>query len=272
MKQHKLISSSLENFYNKASEEDRLTKGMGIFEFERIKYLISLYLKENSTVIDVGGGTGKYSEWISKLNHSVYLVEPVEKHIKIAEERNAKLKNKFKIIKGESRKLNFPNNFADIVILHGPLYHLQKEEDRISAINESKRVLKKGGIILCFGINYSATTLVALLNGMIHKSSFFEICKSELISGLHEPSEKFPWILADSFYHKPSQLKNEILKCDLIIDEIFAVEGMIWLDKDYFTNMLNEKKRKTLLNLLNVTENEEELLCFSPHFMISAIK
>ena len=34
-----LISRDIEVFYNNASEETRLDKGMGIFEFERIKHL-----------------------------------------------------------------------------------------------------------------------------------------------------------------------------------------------------------------------------------------
>ena len=272
MKNNNLLSSSIEFFYNKASEEDRLSKGMGIFEFERIKYLISLYLKDSLTILDIGGGTGKYSEWLSKLNHDVYMVEPIDKHLKIAKERSEKLKNKFKVIKGESRKLDFPNNFADLVILHGPLYHLQKVEDRILAINEAKRVLKRNGVILGFGINFTASTLVGLLNGLIYKPTFLEMCKSELTLGIHNPPDDFPWLLAEAFYHTPSELKEEFLKCNLKIDKMFAVEGLIWLDKDYYANMLHSKRRKVLEELLLITENKESLLSFSPHIMIVGIK
>ena len=70
-----LISNKIESFYNEASEETRLEKGMGIFEFERIKDLITKYLESRGqTIIDVGGGTGKYSEWLAELNHQVYLL------------------------------------------------------------------------------------------------------------------------------------------------------------------------------------------------------
>ncbi|MNL41769.1 hypothetical protein D3C87_1641920 [compost metagenome] len=47
---------------------------------------------------------------------------------------------------------------------------------------------------------------------------------------------------------------------------------MIWLDKDYFANMLNEKRRETLLELLHVTEDDNYLLPFSPHMMIAVQK
>ena len=174
MKNKQLISKELENFYNKASEETRLEKGMGIFEFERIKELLSLHItKPNTTIIDVGGGTGKYSEWLSTKGHNVHLLEPVLKHIKLAEKRAKKLKNPFSVTVGEATKLPYKDNSADLVILHGPLYHLQKREDRVAAILEAKRVLKKGGIILGFAINATASTVVGLMNGMLHANSFF---------------------------------------------------------------------------------------------------
>jgi ubiquinone/menaquinone biosynthesis C-methylase UbiE len=273
MNNKQLISRDIELFYNKVSEETRLEKGMGVFEFERIKSLIEKYIPTTSSkIIDIGGGTGKYSEWLAKKGHQVHLVEPVSKHIRIAQNRNKKLKNKFSIHLGESRKLVFPNNFADLIILHGPLYHLQKREERDVAIREAKRVLKNNGIILGFAINYTASTLVGLLNGLIHKRTFFKMCKNELTTGVHNPPDDFPWLLAEGYYHKPEQLKEEFTHQGLTYLNTYAVEGMAWLDKDYFANMLHGTKKKTLTELTKVTENDSYLLPFSPHMMIAAKK
>lgn len=272
-KNKKLISRALEDFYNKASEETRLEKGMGIFEFERIKELIQQQItKPNSTIIDVGGGTGKYSEWLSNIGHQVHLIEPVLKHIKLAEKRAKKLKNPFSITVGEAKDLPYKNDTADLVILHGPLYHLQKREDRIMAILEAKRVLKKGGVILGFAINSTASTVVGLMNGMIHANSFFEMCKEELTTGIHNAPKDFPFLLADAYYHKPQDLKAEFLEQDLKFINLFAVEGMVWLDNEYFANMLDKKKSKTLKELQKLTQNDEYLLPFSPHIMIAVKK
>jgi ubiquinone/menaquinone biosynthesis C-methylase UbiE len=268
-----LISKELENFYNKASEETRLEKGMGIFEFERIKELIELHIsRPNSIIVDVGGGTGKYSEWLAKKGHNVHLIEPVLKHIKLAENRAKKLKNPFSIAIGEAKTLPFKNETADLVILHGPLYHLQKREDRIAAIIEAKRVLKPGGIILGFAINATASTVVGLMNGMIHANSFFDMCKEELTTGIHNAPKDFPFLLADAFYHKPQGLKAEFLEQNLNFINLFAVEGMIWLDNEYFANMLDKRKSKTLKALQTLTQNDEYLLPFSPHMMIAVKK
>lgn len=273
MNSKQLISRNIELFYNKASEENRLEKGMGIFEFERIKSLIEKYIPSSSSkIIDIGGGTGKYSEWLARKGHQVHLVEPVPKHIKLAQNRANKLKNKFSVQLGESRKLEFKNNFADLIILHGPLYHLQKKEDRDLTISEAKRVLKNDGIILGFAINYTASTLVGLLNGLIHKNSFFKMCKEELTTGIHNPPDDFPWLLAEAYYHKPEQLKEEFITQELTHLNTYAVEGMAWLDKEYFVSMLIDKKRKILLELIKVTENDNYLLPFSPHMMIAVKK
>jgi len=273
MKNKQLIDRNIEVFYNKASEETRLDKGMGIFEFERIKSLIEKHIHSSSSkIIDIGGGTGKYSEWLANKGHQVHLVEPVSKHIKIAQNRANKLKNKFFVHLGESKSLDFQNDFANLIILHGPLYHLQKEEDRELAIKEAKRVLKNDGTILGFAINYTASTLAGLLNGLIHKKTFFQMCKEELTTGIHNPPDDFPWLLAEAYYHRPEQLKEEFMKQELTYLDTYAVEGMAWLDKDYFANMLNDEKKKTLLALIQVTENDSYLLPFSPHMMIAVKK
>lgn len=273
MNSKQLISRNIEAFYNKASEETRLDKGMGLFEFDRIKTLIEKYIPSpHSKIIDVGGGTGKYSEWMAKKGHQVHLVEPVAKHIKTAQTRSAKLKNKFSVRLGESRKLDFPDNYADLVLLHGPLYHLQAKEDRESAIAEARRVLKKDGILLGFAISHTASTVAGLLNGLLHKRTFFEMCKAELTSGIHNPPDDFPWLLAEAYYHKPEQLKDEFLNQELTYLNTYAVEGMAWLDKDYFSNMMNESRRNTLNELIKITENDSSLLSFSPHMMIAAKK
>ncbi len=273
MNQKQLISRDIESFYNKASEETRLDEGMGVFEFERIKSLISKHIQTTPlTIIDVGGGTGKYSEWLAIKGHQVHMVEPVSKHLEIAQKRANKLKNKFVVHAGEAQNLDFPDDHADLVILHGPLYHLQDAKARTECISEAKRILKKDGIVLGFAINHAASTLVGLLNGLIHQKSFFDMCKAELTTGVHNPPNDFPWLLAEAYYHKPDELKSEFVSQDLTYLNTYAVEGMAWLDKDFFVSLGDDKRMSTLQELLNLTENNDDLLAFSPHMMIAAQK
>lgn len=269
MSKKPLVSKSIVDFYNQASEETRLESGMGFFEFERIKSLIERHInKEKITILDVGGGTGKYSKWLAEKGHTVHLIEPVEKHITLAKKRSKTLKNAFSVTLGESCHLPFDDEVADLVILHGPLYHLQEKKDRLQSIAEAKRVLKKGGIVLGFAINAVASTVAGLMQGLVHKKPFLQMCLTELKTGVHNPPKEFPWLLANGYYHKPFELKEEFSSQKLEIKNLFAVEGMIWLDKEYFANMLNPAKKKTLIQLLAATEKDESVLAFSPHMMI----
>ena len=268
----KLINPEIDDFYAQTSEENRLQLGLGPLEFERNKALISRHLPKKGIVIDVGGGPGVYSEWLAGLGYQVYLIDPVEKHIKQANKRSSKAKKPFKNILGEAQKLELEDNFADIVILHGPLYHLQSREDRIRSISEAKRVLKLKGVVLGFAINHSASTVAALLNGFIHSPEIFEMCKKELTSGIHTPPENMPGILPEAYFHRPDELKAEFEEGGLTYMDTYAVEGLIWMDKNYFETRSDPKKKEAIMELMKITENDQALLSLSPHMMIAGKK
>lgn len=272
MASSKLIKPEIEDFYANTSEEGRLQLGLGPLEFERNKALISKYLPKKGVIIDVGGGPGIYSEWLAGLGHQVYLIDPVEKHIKQAGKRSANAKKQFKILFAEAQKLELEDNLADVVILHGPLYHLQSKADRIRAIAEAKRVLKPNGVGLGFAINHSASTIAALLNGFIHTPEIFEMCKAELSGGIHTPPKNMPGVLPSAYFHRPSQLKAEFEEAGFTYLNTYAVEGLIWMDKNYFETRSDRKKKERVMELLQIIENDPELLSLSPHMMIAGKK
>ena len=267
------ISKDIDVFYSNTSEEKRLTLGLGPLEFERNKALISRYLtKKKLAIIDVGGGPGIYSEWLTELGHKVQLIDPVAKHIQQAKKRAAKLKNPFNALRGEARQLPFPDKYADVVILHGPLYHLQQRNDRLKAIKEAHRVVKDGGVMLGFAINYTVSAITGLLNGLIYNEQFYKMCEQELTSGVHNPPGNLAGALPEAFYHRPQELKEEVLEGGFTNTRLFAVEGMIWLDGKYFESRSDPQKKEAMMCLAALTEEDSNLLALSPHMMISAIK
>ena len=268
----KLINPDIDDFYSTTSEEGRLQLGLGPLEFERNKELIGRYLPKKGTVIDVGGGPGVYSEWLAGLGHEVILIEPVEKHIRQANNRSAKAKKPFKSILGEAQKLELADNSADVVILHGPLYHLQSKADRIGAITEAKRVLKPKGVVLGFAINHTASTIAALLNGFIHAPEIFNMCMEELKTGIHTPPKSMPGVLPSAYFHRSEQLKTEFEEAGLTYLDTYAVEGLVWMDKNYFESRYNTTKKARMMELMQITENDRSLLSLSPHMMIAAKK
>ncbi len=272
MKSEKLISTEIETFYTQTSEEARLQLGLGPLEFERNKQLIQKHLPAKGVILDVGGGPGTYAAWLAGLGYTVHLIDPVPKHIKQAAKRASSQKKQFTATLGEARHLSFTSESVDVVILHGPLYHLQEKQARIEAVQEAKRVLKKGGVVLGFAINYAASTIAGLLNGLMHEPGFMDMCRQELLTGLHNPPKSMPGSLAEGYYHRPSQLIDEFKEAGLEYLNIYAVEGIIWMDKKYFESRADAKKKQVLMDLLSITESDSALLALSPHMMIAAKK
>lgn len=146
----------LEKYYNKFHEEHRLTTRHGTVEFlttltfiqECIESLKGLSPQTSSAplkIADIGAGTGRYSVELCHQGYDVTAVELVKHNLEI-------LRNKHENIKtwqGDARDLHFLDDETfDITLLFGPLYHLHGEENKLKALNEAKRITKKGGYIL----------------------------------------------------------------------------------------------------------------------------
>lgn len=266
-----MIEPAITAFYTNHSEDSRLQIGLGPLEFERNKLLIGRYLQATVLAIaDVGGGTGHYAAWLCGLGHRVTLVDPVPKHIEQAKRKAKKSGDRLNCLLGEAQHLPFENASIDLVILHGPLYHLQQRVDRLLALKEAYRVLKPGGVMLGFAITHAASTVAALHSSMIHQPQIFSMCHSELLTGQHEPPEGMPGILPHAYYHRPSVLVDEVDEAGFTTTGLYAVEGLAWMDGQFFQSWADPAKRARLLELVSLTESDRELLCFSPHMMIAA--
>jgi len=265
-----LIDSSIQAFYAQSQEETRLTTGLGPLEFERNKILISRYLNRPCHIADVGGGTGHYAQWLSSLGHFVTLIDPVPKHIQQAEKRSKQKGFSFRCLLAEARHLPLPDASQQLVMLHGPLYHLQERSERIDALTEARRVLKKDGILLGFAINHTASLIAALQSGLIYHPDIYSMCTTELISGIHEAPAGFPGMLPVAYYHRPSILISEFEEAGFEPLQLMPVEGIAWMDGSFFSNWADLNKRRQLLELLELTEKDQGLVNLSPHLMLAA--
>ena len=262
-----LIDSAIADFYANSNEETRLQTGLGPLEFERNKTLIRQYLSGTQLQIaDIGGGTGHYSSWLAGHGHKVTLIDPVSKHIEKAKRKPGS----FRAVVGEARKLPLEHSSMDVAILHGPLYHLQHQNERILALKEARRILRPGGMILGFAITRSASVLAALHNGMIHHPAIFDMCCTELLSGEHHAPPEIKGVLSTAYYHRPEELVFEFQAAGFIINGLHAVEGMAWMDAQFFQSWHDPQRKALLLELIKITDQDPFLLCLSPHMMIAA--
>lgn len=116
-------------------------------EYETIKDIINRYvnLKENSKIIDIGGGTGLNTECIADRGYDVTLIDF---------SRNMLLKadySKFSLIWGNGTCLPIKNDSYDVSLLINSLHHIDNKLHQ-DFIDESFRILKSGGKIYIIDI------------------------------------------------------------------------------------------------------------------------
>lgn len=266
--------SEVFDFYNNGAEINRLERGLGIIEFYRSKEIISRYIETNKTVYDIGGGIGMYSEWLAELGNEVTLIELAPAAVEYA---RANMKTAFKSEVGDARSINKPDESADIVLLMGPLYHLQNEQERIRVLRETNRVLRKGGLIIASGISkFSSTTWALSVYGngcdFIDDDTYFKMLMTELSTGEHHRPKEYPFIIANAYFHTINELREEIASCGFEVIGSHAVEGCIWFTPKLDEKWQDEKSREKLLKIIHATEHEDTLMGISPHIMVVAEK
>lgn len=141
----------IEDYYNKFNEEKRLDSRHGQVEYTVTMKYVHEYLAmtgkkpEETMLLDIGAGTGRYSIPLSEEGYNVTAVELVQHNLGRLKAKS----DKVRAIKGNALKLKkLEDNTFDVTLLFGPMYHLFSHEDKLKALLEAKRVTKPGGVIL----------------------------------------------------------------------------------------------------------------------------
>lgn len=266
------------DFYNNGAEIGRLERGLGKVEFYRTTEIFAQYLPLDRSdcrkvIYDVGGGIGRYSRWLASYGHEVHLLELAENAVKYAKEHLMKDWITFTAETADARHLPRPDNSADVVLLMGPLYHMQKEEDRAAALREARRVLKDGGLLMTAGISkYSSTTWALSVygrdNDYIDDPIFFDMLRGELTTGHHNRPKEYPYLIAESYFATPYSFADEMEHAGFTVINSHAVEGCIWFTPHLEEKWENAESRKRLLEIVHLTEHDREMMGMSPHFIV----
>jgi ubiquinone/menaquinone biosynthesis C-methylase UbiE len=257
------------DFYGGGTELDRLSTREGKLEFERAKQIILRFLEPSSTVADVGGGVGRYAEWLAANGHRVELVDPVALHVKLAGER-AGAPPSFGVRLADARALPFSEASFDAVLLFGPLYHLGDEHDRLLALQEAARVCRPGGVVFAIAISRFAPLLMHVRRGDIADERVFASVSTELRTGRRAPPADRVSTFPDAYFHLPSELRAEIEAAGLQVDGIYGLEGPVWPARNFDELWRDPDKRARLIELAAAAETDPELLASSLHFLAVA--
>jgi ubiquinone/menaquinone biosynthesis C-methylase UbiE len=266
------LDSAVAGYYNQAPEESRLEQGAFVLEELRTRELIERHApRPPATVLDVGGAAGAYALWLAEAGYAVHLVDAVPRLVSEARRRSDSQPQPLASCRvGDARALDFPDGCADILLLLGPLYHLTEAADRARALGEAGRVLKPGGRLYAAAISRWASSLDGLSRDLLQDPRFAAIVERDLRDGQHRnPTERLDYFTT-AYFHRPDELRTEVLAAGLILDGLYGVEGPGWLFSDVTERLADPRRRADLLQVARLLESEPSVLGVSAHLLAVA--
>jgi ubiquinone/menaquinone biosynthesis C-methylase UbiE len=253
--------------YSLGVEAGRLVAGgSSRIEFARTKELLERHLPEPpARILDVGGGPGWYASWLAKKGYDVHLEDPVPLHIEQATQKAADGPT-FSIALGDARELKHPDESAAVVLLMGPLYHLPERTDRLTALQEARRVVIQGGLVVVATISRFAGLLDMMRAGRLGEPKY-RPSDEELTTGKHVNPTGDPDYFTTAYFHHPDEIASEILESRLNPEGTFGVEGPGWLIWDRWDD---EGYRNSILIAARLLEQEPSAIGISSHLLTFA--
>ena len=245
-------------YYNKFCEDKRLNSRHGQVEFRITMKYIKKFLHEFNSpkIIDVGAGTGKYAIELNNMGYDVTAIELVKYNLGILKSKC----NGVKAFQGDARNLKkFKDEQFDIVLLFGPMYHLLSYDDKLMAMQEAKRITKKGGIIF---ISYLMNDYAILVHGFRDGNIVNEIKNNKIGEGFQILSAE-PDLYSYSRIDEIDKLKND---CGLTRIGIVAQDG----PTDYMRQVVNsftEDEFELYIKYIESIAERKEMLGASSHVL-----
>lgn len=215
--------------YQIYQEDSRLNRSKGArVEFLTTMKYIHKYAPPGCKILDIGAGAGEYSLSLAEKGYQVTAVELTDRNIE-AFKKKIMPDWPIGLLQGNALDLSvFQDESFDVVLLMGPLYHLEDPANQQQAIKEAKRVCKKDGVIF---FTFICGDMV-ILTELMYQPDFF----SE--NTYHHDTfkvENFPFVFVTVEEAREILKKGEIHT----LHEV-AVDGVSELMEDKINNLSEE--------------------------------
>jgi hypothetical protein len=256
-----VMDADILEYYDRGGEDTRLDESM---ELLRTKVLLRRYLPQGAEVLDVGGASGVYATWLAAEGHRVKLVDPVPRHVETARSKG------IEAVIGDARALDEPDGSRDAVLLLGPLYHLLDRAERVQALAEAGRVSRD--LVIAAVINRWSSMFEGMLRGLVDFPGFLPMLREDLDSGTRRGTQHHPYGFTTCYFHRPEEIAAEVADAGLTLVDLLPVEGMTHWLPDIADRLSDPDQRAVLLELLERTEREPQLLGATAHLLAVARK
>ena len=136
------------------------------FEFELTTWMMDKYVRPGDSILDIGGGPGRYSIHYAQKGCTVTLAELSGGNVAFAKQKAAEAGVSIAAHAVNCLELDALDlGQFDHVYLMGPLYHLQNPADQVKAVEIALRRLKPGGKLYVSFIQVFSGIIYDLQNG-----------------------------------------------------------------------------------------------------------
>jgi ubiquinone/menaquinone biosynthesis C-methylase UbiE len=268
----RVVDPEIMAYYQHGFERDRLASGGQRIEFLRMWDLLKRHLPpQPAQVLDVGGGAGAYAIPLASAGYEVHLIDPVPLHVEQASEASREAATPLaSITVGDAREFHAADASCDAVLLLGPLYHLTSKDDRITALREARRVVRRGGIVVAKALSRFYPIFEELAAGRQPGSGWLEDTVRFLGDGLYRNPTGDPAHFTTSYFHRPEELPSETRDAGLVLRQFVAVSGSVKLFPDLSRWLGIAEGHHHVLALLRLLEAESSLIGMSQNFVAIA--
>ena len=138
----------IKQFYDENTQYEWERLDRHPFEFAITSHFMERYVKPGDSILDIGGGPGRYSLHFLQKGNPVTLVDLSDGNVNFAkkEAEQQGLHLQAHVCDALNVREQIPGLY-DHVFLMGPLYHLLTEEDRIRSVVTALSMLKPDGFL-----------------------------------------------------------------------------------------------------------------------------
>lgn len=260
--------NNIVNYYENSNEDSRITNtNSSKVEFTVTTNVLNQYIEKHHKILELGAGTGVYSFYYAERGNEVIATDLTPKHVEIIKEKLHKRDNKLNLsaeIADATNLSQYESESFDVVTCFGPMYHLTDENDRIKCIQESLRVLKKGGLLAVAYINKH----FVLHHVMLRDKSFLthNFIDTILNTGVIKEGEK-ECFWTDAFFTSPTEIEAFIQEFDTTIIDHVGTDGLSPFLREYI-NEMNEDEYSEWVYYMLSSCREKSILGMSNHGLL----
>jgi SAM-dependent methyltransferase len=271
------LTTAMHAYYELGKEAGRLgERGPGRLEFERTQEIVLRALPPAPAVVaDIGGGPGRYALWLAERGYHVKHRDLVPLHVDQVTAAAAPMAaadaaggGRVESAVGDARSLDLADASVDVVLLLGPLYHLDRA-DRVRTLREAGRVVRPGGPVFGAAITRWAARLDGVLTQRLYETEpdMEQMVAEVERSGVLQPLGPGSFC---GFTHRPEELRAEAHEAGLEVADLVCVEGAAIMLADLTERGSDPEAWRIVLDSARALERVPELMGIGPHLLVTA--